>query len=363
MLGAALLLAALDGYDSLSMAFVAPAVSHAWALDKAMLGLLLSSGLVGMAVGALALAPLADTIGRRPVVIAGLVLLAAGSFLSGFAHSVAALVVCRVLTGFGIGAMITMTTLLSAEFSSAIARPVAVAGVATLGLPLGGIAGGLVAAALLRAAGWPWVFFVGAAAGTLLLAGLVPILPESPAFIVAGRAAPPRGGGQHPPAGGRPNPALAMRGHPPLREVPPAAETGRRSYAQLFAPDMAAVTMRLIAINLLVAMPTYYLLNWLPQLVADAGFPPATGSLVSALSGLIGLGGGVSMGALAGRLAPTRSAARSASSPSASFRRCWRRLSRPRRCSDSAHRRRPGCFTASWLRPSRPPPARRASAR
>ena len=83
----AVLITVLDGYDVLSMSFVAPAVSHAWGIDHETLGLVLSCGLVGMAIGSLALAPLADFVGRQPVVLAAVALMAAGSFLSAFTHA------------------------------------------------------------------------------------------------------------------------------------------------------------------------------------------------------------------------------------------------------------------------------------
>src|SRR5688500_11534554 len=61
------ILSALDGYDVLAMTFAAPGISQAWGVGKAELGLMLSSGLVGMAAGSLLLAPQGDRFGRRPV--------------------------------------------------------------------------------------------------------------------------------------------------------------------------------------------------------------------------------------------------------------------------------------------------------
>ena len=55
----------LDGYDVLVMAFAAPFVAADWALSDTVTGLLLSASPVGMALGSLFLAPLADVFGRR----------------------------------------------------------------------------------------------------------------------------------------------------------------------------------------------------------------------------------------------------------------------------------------------------------
>ena len=80
-------ISALDGYDVLAASFAAPSISHAWGLGKTGLGLVLSSGLFGMAFGALALAPLADLVGRRVLVFLALALMAGGMALSALAPS------------------------------------------------------------------------------------------------------------------------------------------------------------------------------------------------------------------------------------------------------------------------------------
>ena len=63
-----LALSAMDGFDVLSVTLAAPVLMRDWTLDPAALGVVLSAGLVGMAAGSLLLAPLADLIGRRPMV-------------------------------------------------------------------------------------------------------------------------------------------------------------------------------------------------------------------------------------------------------------------------------------------------------
>src|SRR5579859_414105 len=88
MICIAVLLAALDGYDVLAMAFVAPAVSAAWQLDKQVLGLLLGASLMGMAIGSIGLSPFADITGRKPLVLGGVGLMILGSLLSAFCQAV-----------------------------------------------------------------------------------------------------------------------------------------------------------------------------------------------------------------------------------------------------------------------------------
>ena len=59
----------IDGFDVMVMAFTAPSVAAEWSLSGAQIGLLLSSGLFGMAAGSIFLAPLADRIGRRLLIL------------------------------------------------------------------------------------------------------------------------------------------------------------------------------------------------------------------------------------------------------------------------------------------------------
>ena len=211
VLGLAVLLAALDGYDALSMAFVAPALGKEWNIGKDVIGVLLSSTLAGMAIGAIALSPLADKLGRRAVVLGAIFILTAGTGLSAAAGSVPFLAAARVLTGVGIGVMVAMTTLISAEFTNVRRRSLAVAAVATLGFPLGGIAGGLASAAILKAATWHWVFLTGSIAGAVLFVLVGLTLPESPSFLIARRS---------PDALERANRVLARLGQPLLAELP-----------------------------------------------------------------------------------------------------------------------------------------------
>ena len=59
----------LDGYDAQAIGFVAPSLIKAWGLAPPQLGPVFSAGLIGLMLGALFLAPLADKIGRRPLII------------------------------------------------------------------------------------------------------------------------------------------------------------------------------------------------------------------------------------------------------------------------------------------------------
>lgn len=288
----AVLLAALDGYDVQAMSFVAPVVSKAWNLDKATLGLVLASSLFGMAGGSLGLSPLADVIGRRPTVLAGLLLMTVGSLLSGLSHGIGELAASRALTGLGIGVIVPLTAAIAAEFSSTRHRGFAVA-TTTVGFSLGGVSGGLLAAVILKAHAWLWVFVFGAAAGALLLFLTAFALPESPSFL-----------GDRRPDGARQelDGALLRLEKSPGADLRQPVARRRKSYRALFSAGMVSVTIRFAIVYILIVTAAYYLLSWLPQLVADVGFPPSTASLVAAISTLVGVAAGLIFGALAARI-------------------------------------------------------------
>src|ERR1700751_5390829 len=94
---------ALDGFDVLSISFASPGIARDWGIDKATLGWVLSTELLGMALGSVLLGGVADKIGRRPTILGCLVAMAAGMFGAARAHGGADLLPWRLLTGLGIG--------------------------------------------------------------------------------------------------------------------------------------------------------------------------------------------------------------------------------------------------------------------
>ena len=163
IIGLCTLLNALDGFDVLAMAFTANRVSADFALNGAQLGVLLSSGLLGMAAGSLLLAPFADVIGRRPMTILATALAAVGMFLSATAHSAVELGAWRFLTGLGVGGILACTNVIASEYSSRRGRGMSVA-IYTAGYGVGATLGGMAAVGLQAAFGWRSVFVLGGTA-------------------------------------------------------------------------------------------------------------------------------------------------------------------------------------------------------
>ena len=114
-------LVAIDGFDAQAMGFVAPAVVKQLHISKIVLGPVLAAGLFGMMIGAFIFGPLADRLGRKPVLISCVLIFGVGALLTSMAHSVQALMAFRLLTGFGLGGAMPNAIALTAEYMPACA--------------------------------------------------------------------------------------------------------------------------------------------------------------------------------------------------------------------------------------------------
>lgn len=168
----------LDGYDVLALAFTATSVRNEFSLTGAELGLLLSAGLIGMALGSLFLAPIADKIGRRPMLAFSIFLSAIGMLGSAYANHQQILALWRVVTGLGVGGILVGTNVITSEYASRKWRNLAIS-IYVTGFPIGAVLGATIASTLQAQYGWRSVFFFGAALSTIFLIILLIWLPES----------------------------------------------------------------------------------------------------------------------------------------------------------------------------------------
>src|SRR5678816_2910056 len=178
VVGVTVLLNAMDGFDILSIAFASNGIAAEWKVTTQALGIVLSMELIGMAVGSVLLGGLADRIGRRPTLLGCLVTMAFGMFMANTAGSPVQLSIWRVVTGLGIGGMLSCTNAVVAEFSNKKWKSLCIS-IMVIGYPLGGGIGGLWASGLINAYGWRAVFYLGAGLTALLLPLAFFFVPES----------------------------------------------------------------------------------------------------------------------------------------------------------------------------------------
>lgn len=292
------LLNCLDGFDVMAMAFTASSLTEEFALSGSELGVLLSAGLVGMAVGSLALAPVADVIGRRPLILISVGLATLGMLLSAVAPSAVLLGLARVVTGLGVGGILASTNVIASEYASARWRGLAI-GLYTAGYGIGATLGGVAARGMLADLGWRSVFVAGGVATGIALILLVVLLPESVDFLVQRR---PRQAVE------RINRILGRLGQPAITsdalEAAPRPTTRHRSGnpGVLLGADLRRSTL-LIWVAFLATMFGFYFVNsWTPQLLVTSGMSEADAVTAGMMLALGGTAGSVLYGLVASRL-------------------------------------------------------------
>lgn len=188
VVGLCILLTMVDGYEILVTSFTLSALTEEWGLSKAQQGLVASLGTLGMGVGAAALSPLADRIGRRKHILGSLLLITVAMTLSGLSPSFEVFLAFRFLAGLFLGAIVPSISVLVAEYANARRRGV-VMGVYGIGLPLGAAIGGFLSVELIDSFSWRGPFFFSAIVTAVLLGVALFQLPESVGFLMQKRPA------------------------------------------------------------------------------------------------------------------------------------------------------------------------------
>ncbi len=264
VIGLCVLLNMLDGMDVLVIAFAAPALAAEWSIAPQALGVVFAAGTFGMVTGAMLLAPVADRIGRRRLILASIALIGVGVTLTAAAATVDTLLLLRFASGVGIGALLASTATIAAEYAPDRKRNFIV-GFVLSGYTIGAFLSGLVAARIIPEHGWQAMFVV---AGLLTLATLPLawwLLPESPDFLARVR---PQGALE------RINAILRRMSLPPLAGLPEVDDVeSAASVAALLHPARRASTLLLWVAFFMAFGTLYFLLSWIPKLAAETGLP------------------------------------------------------------------------------------------
>ena len=259
----------IDGFDAQVMGFVAPALSAELHIARVALGAVISSGTFGMMLGALAFGPLADRIGRKPVLVICVLTFGLGSLLTTTVTTVTSLTAFRVFTGFGMGGAMPNAIALTSEFMPARSRT-SVVMTMFCGFSFGSACAGWVSAAVIRRFGWQMVFLVGGLTPLVLAIALITFLPESPQFLSL------KGGGRR--------------------------STGSSfSVRELFADGRFAITLLVWTMFFMNLLNLWFLNNWLPLIMHDAGISIEAASLITSLFQIGGLVGSLAFAAIWGR--------------------------------------------------------------
>lgn len=279
------LVSMLDGFDTQSIAFVAPSISAQWNLPPASFGPIFSATLLGSVIGASIFGRLADRYGRKLFTVLTVSLFGLATLACAFARNANDLLICRLIAGIGLGGAIPNFMALAAEYAPKHLRARIV--VMTLwGFPLGAVVGGLLSTVLIRNFGWPAVFVTGGVLPLLLIPVLLVWLPESIRFLALQRA-------------GRDNLCAVLGRIDTTRTfdtrddytVAGSSTSAAGAFRMLFTEGRAASTILLSAAMFMSLLLSYMLINWIPLLLQQAGLPTSNavlGAVALNLAGIVG---------------------------------------------------------------------------
>jgi len=270
-----LLALVIDGFDVQAMGYVVPALSTAWGVPPAEFRTVLPAANFGVLIGSLVFSPLADKVGRRPVLIWSTLWFALATLGAASAGNVTQLFWLRFVAGIGMGCIIPNATALIGEYSPA-GRRVTLMMTITVGFTAGGAIAGFVARALIPTFGWQSVFVVGGGIPLVIAIAMLAALPESLQFLAVRRRA-----------------AQVRRW---LRELDPTISVnetteyvtneeskGGMPFMHLFSDGRALVTILLWVVSFMNLLNLYSLSNWLPTVVNGMGYDQNTAVLVGTL--------------------------------------------------------------------------------
>ncbi len=287
VVGLTIALNALDGFDVLSISFASPGIAAEWGIDRAALGIVLSMELIGMAIGSIVLGGVADKIGRRPTILGCLVVMSGGMLMATTVTGLVDLSIWRVITGLGIGGMLAAINAVSAEFASTKRRHLSVS-LMSIGYPVGAVLGGIVAARLLQGNDWRSVFYLGAGVTAALIPITYFVMPESVHWLARKQ-----------PAGAleKINHAMARMGYPATTALPVIAADARKgTVSDIFGPGLATITAIVTLAYFFHITTFYFILKWVPKIVADFGFAASSAAGVLVWTNVGGALGGTVLG-------------------------------------------------------------------
>ena len=170
----------LDAFDYFLLTFMLGAIAREFHTDVKAVTVAIMLTLAARPIGAFCFGWLAERFGRRPVLMADIILFSIFEFASGFAPSLTSLLVLRFLFGVAMGGEWGLGASLAMESVPAKLRG-PVSGLLQSGYPSGYFVASLVYFLLFDAIGWRGMFMVGVAPALLVL--LIRIhVKESPVF-------------------------------------------------------------------------------------------------------------------------------------------------------------------------------------
>lgn len=237
-----------EGIDLQAAGLAAAGISAEFRPAPDQLGTFFGASTFGLLLGAIIGGRLADSFGRKWVLVASVGIFGMFSLCTPVAWSIESLTWARFLTGLGLGGALPLLVAMASEASS-VQRKSANVALVYAATPLGGGLASLLSL-LIVTDRWRWLFFVGGLLPLLLCPLMAVGLQESSKFQ-------------------RPTPAAASGGEFAVK---------RGSFRAVFSQGRASSTLLLWASFFFALLLLYLLLNWLPTLMVMRGLSHAQAS-------------------------------------------------------------------------------------
>lgn len=257
-----------DGLDVALFGTLLPAIMKDMKMGPAEAGLLASVGHIGAVAGAVMFGVAADSIGRKRMLLIGLMIFIVFTAACGLAQGFVDFAIYRFIAGFGLAGIVPIAVALVFEYTPGT-RKAMVSSISYMGITVGVLLSAVLAIAFLSTAGWRAIL-IGSFACILLVPALLLWLPESMSILVK--------------KGKKDNiRAILVKADPRfvsdindeyVLSEPPAAKV---PLMRLFQGGYARNTLFLGIAMLCLMMIAVTLTTWIAQLMVQRGFSVAAG--------------------------------------------------------------------------------------
>jgi MFS transporter, AAHS family, 4-hydroxybenzoate transporter len=276
LLGWTILIGIIDGYDIGAIAFAAPHLVHDWHVPPSDLKWVLTASNIGVLFGSQLMGWVGDRFGRKTALIGSNLLFGVLTLAAAYAADLTQLFWLRFFAGFGIGGVIPNMVAINAESAPRQLRAT-LAIIAVGFVPMGGAFAGLISATLVPHYGWPVLFQIGGIAPIVIALAAMIGLSESIKYMALHESQRRR----------MEQVIAAIR---PGFKVPSGARFVVEDEQQapssnpiyLFRNGLWLITPLVWLLFSLNLMGFFFLISWMPTLLAAAKLPQATAALAGA---------------------------------------------------------------------------------
>ena len=248
--------------DVLVISYTAPSIVSFWDISPETLGVVFSSGLFGMAIGALFLAPYADKLGRKKIILISSIIISLGVFLTAFSKNIIHLTFLRFISGIGIGTMLASTVSLVSEYTSNRSKDFWISFILA-GYPVGAVLAGYLSNTILLKYSWQYVYIVFGSFSLLLIPVVYYFLYESLEFLIKSQPVN---------AISRINRIFDKLKIANIKALPAYKKNNNQiAINELLNKKYMAPTLKLWIAFFSAFVCLYYLISWIPKLVTDMG--------------------------------------------------------------------------------------------